>query len=811
MRMNTAKLLRLPLLLSLAWAACANHSLHASQAPEKPAEKPREDFAKVAIPFLTKHCFHCHGPEKKKADLALHIFKDEQDVLKNRKVWQAVFNMVHAGEMPPEERPRPGLPESEAFLNVIQDIFARADKLAKRDPGRVTMRRLNRVEYRNTIRDLLGVDFDANELPPDDVGYGFDNIGDVLTISPFLMERYLASAESIVQRAFPVEAPKTQTRHVDSRFLEPAVRPDSIGASRAVFTGNLHTPYKVGQKGEFKLRVRCFAKPLGDEPVRIALELDGKELKKFDVKAVDGKAEIYEVTLQLKKGEYRGSVRFLNPYSEKDPAEDKTKEKEKVKEKSKKEIAKNKDQDKKRALHVHWLELVGPTDARPESQQKLLATEPGLDKKAQTRAILTRFASRAYRRPATGPEVDRLVKVVEGVESRGGKWEAGVQLAFQAILCTPKFLFRVELDHRPDSADPHPLDEYQLANRLSYFLWNTMPDDELFALAEKKQLHANLDAQVQRMLKDARSEGMMENFGMQWLQLRTLRTVNPDPKLYPEWDEPLRQAMLKETELFLQTFLNEDRSILDMIDADFTFLNERLARHYGILDTVGNRPGAQKRLPGGKDLRGPAFQRVHLQGEERGGILTHASILTANSNPTRTSPVKRGRWILEQILGTPPPPPPPNVPELPDGEKAQTTGSLRQRMEQHRANPACAVCHARMDPIGFAFENFNGIGKFRAKDGDFPIDSSGVLPNGQKFNGAAELKVILKGKKDLFSRNLTEKMLTYAIGRGLEYYDRNNVETIVAALGRNDYRFSVLVTEIVKSDPFRMRRGKDPK
>ena len=373
-------------------------------------EKVSGDFSKVAIPFLSKHCVQCHGPEKKKAELAFHIYKDEKSLLKDRKIWQGVFNMVHSGEMPPPERPRPNTAEADAFLGVIQDIFARADKLAKCDPGRVTMRRLNRVEYHNTVRDLLGVDFDANELPQDDVGYGFDNIGDVLTISPFLMERYLAAAESVVQRAFPLESPKVPTRHVDSRFLEPAVRPDSIGSSRAVYSGNLHSLYKVNQKGEFKLRVRCFARPLGNEPVRIALELDGKELKKIDVKAVEGKAEIYETILPLQRGEFRCSVRFLNPYSEK------------VKDKAK-------ETQKKRALHVHWLELVGPMDSRPESQQMLMAAAaPGLDKKRKTQAILTRFASRAYRRPATEAEVGRLVKIVETVEKRGEKWESGLQL-----------------------------------------------------------------------------------------------------------------------------------------------------------------------------------------------------------------------------------------------------------------------------------------------------------------------------------------------------------------------------------------------
>ena len=769
------------LVIALAFGACFTPR---AQAQDKKAEdKKSEDFAKVAVPFLQKHCYQCHGPDKKKAGIAFHLYKDEQAVIKDRKIWHSVQDMVHAGEMPPQDRPRPTVQETDAFLQVVQEIFARADRTGKRDPGRVTMRRLNRVEYKNTIHDLFDVFFDVNDLPQDDVGYGFDNIGDVLTMSPLLMERYLAAAESIATRAFPAETLKPEVRHVDSRFTEPAVNPSTIKNSRPVTKGKLHTPWTTFLPGEYKLRVRCYATPLGNDPVKIALEMDGKDLKTFEVKANKDNPQVYEATLKLPPGEHRGAVRFLNDFEEK---------------------------DKKRTLNVHWIELMGPMDPRPNFQAKVLDATAKLDKKERTRAIFKTFASRAYRRPATAEEVERLAKLVEKFESKGDKWEAAMQLGFEAVLCSPKFLFRVELDHRPDSAEPHPLDDHQLASRLSYFLWSTMPDDELFALAEKKQLHQNLEKQVQRMLKDPRSEALVDNFGMQWLQLRNLKTFAPDPKAFPDWDEPLRNAMLKETELFLQSIVREDRSILDLIDADYTFLNERLARHYGIVDTMGNRTGNAKKTPGGSPLKGSEFKRVKLQGDERGGILTQASILTVNSNPTRTSPVKRGLWVLEQILGTPPPPPPPNVPELAEGEK-QTKGSLRQRMEQHRANPSCAFCHARMDPIGFAFENFNGIGKFRTSDGEFPIDPAGTLPNGQSFKGPGDLKAILKGKKDLFGRSLTEKLLTYGTGRGLEYYDRPAIDTIVAELGRNDYRFSVLVTAIVKSDPFRQRRGKDQK
>jgi hypothetical protein len=334
-----------------------------------------------------------------------------------------------------------------------------------------------------------------------------------------------------------------------------------------------------------------------------------------------------------------------------------------------------------------------------------------------------------------------------------------------------------------------------------------MPDDELSTLASKRQLTANLDAQVRRMLKDSKAKALTENFALQWLQLRRLVTFAPDPKLFPTFNEPLRQAMLRETELFFDAVVREDRSVLELIDADFTYLNETLARHYGIADTNGNWMHQKPHTAGGRPIRGEEFQRVSLTGGVRGGLLTQASVLTVTSNPTRTSPVKRGRWVLEQLLGTPPPPPPPDVPELKD--EKMLTGSLRQRMEQHRVNPSCANCHARMDPLGFAFENFNAIGAYRSKDGDFPIDPSGTLPDGKSFQGPQELKRILKEKKELFSRCLAEKLLTYALGRGLEFYDRRTVDKIVTALEKDGFKFSTLMVEIVKSDPFRLRRGKE--
>ncbi len=765
----------LPLTL-LAWAA--------SEPPTADKNPPAgPDFKTVAPAFLARHCVSCHGPDKKRGGIALHTFQDEQALQKDRKLWNAVLRQVSTGEMPPAGKLKPEPAEVEAFQRSVELAFDRLDRNAGPDPGRVTVRRLNRAEYNNTIRDLVGVDFQpAEDFPSDDVGHGFDNIGDVLTLSPVLLERYLAAAESITQRAIVVgDPPKPPVRTQSAQYLSPGL---PSGAPPTKFRtldkkGDFHTEFSLTLPGEYKARVRGYGTAGGTEPVRVALRVDNQVVATVEVKPGSEKmVATYEgPAIQLTPGNRRVFAEFVNPGDG-------------------------------RAVAVEWLQLEGPLDTRPASHLRLMTCTPGKSRPEQTREILGRFATRAYRRPATAAEIEGLARLAEAAEKRGDKWEASLQLAMQAVLVSPKFLFRIELDDRPDSKDPHPLDEYQLASRLSYFLWSSMPDDELFDLAGKKRLNAELDAQVRRMLKDPRSKALVDNFAQQWLQLRPLKTLSPDPKLFPNFDEKLRAAMLGETEMFFQAILNEDRSVLDLLDADFTFLNERLARHYGIADTMGNWMGQKTPRPGGKPIRGDAFVRVSLQGGVRGGLLTQASVLTVTSNPTRTSPVKRGRWVLEQMLGTPPPPPPPDVPAL-DGAGAMTQGTLRQRMEQHRANPSCAGCHARMDPLGFAFENFNAIGAFRDKDGDSAIDASGTLPDGKTFNGPGELKTLLKGKKELFCRCLTEKMLTYALGRGLEYYDRRAVDTIDASLARNDYRFSILVTEIVRSDPFRLRRGKD--
>jgi PAS domain-containing protein len=728
------------------------------------------DFSKEGVAFLQKHCVACHGDKKKSAGITLHAITDEASLLKERKVAQKVLRALESGEMPPKEKPRPMVEEVEGFRKAVAAVFDKADKNAKPDPGRVTIRRLNKTEYANTIRDLVGVDFNpAEDFPADDIGYGFDNIGDVLTLSPVLMERYLAAAEAIVQRAITPTPPKPPVRGVNCKYLEPSTNPEQVGRFRPFTKGNLNTLYSLTLGGEYTFRFRAYATGSGSEGVKAIVTVDGKEVKTLTFNDADDKKSTEpEVKLTLDKGNRRIAVNLSNPFKD--------------------------DKGVERTLHVESFHLTGPADTRPETHQKLLACDVTKPKREQMAEVLKRFATKAYRRPVTPGELDRLVTLAASAEARGENFAGSIQFAMQAVLVSPKFLFRLELDDRPTSADAYAIEEYQLASRLSYFLWSTMPDDELCALAEKKQLTANLEPQVRRMLKDSKAAALVDNFVMQWLQLQRLQTYTPDSKLFPQFNDGLRAAMLKETRLFFEELIREDRPILDIIDGRYTYVNRQLADLYGIKEGVGRKRGE--------------FTRVDLLADSpRGGILTQASILTVTSNPTRTSPVKRGRWVLEQVLGTPPPPPPPDVPELKDDAKTVATGSLRKRMEEHRKNPACANCHAKMDDMGFAFENFNAIGAFRAKDGEFPIDPAGVLPGGAKFKNPTELKAILKEKKELVARNLAEKLLTYAVGRGLEWYDRRAIDTIVAGTAKGEYKFSALVLEIVRSDPFRMRRG----
>lgn len=761
-----------------------------STEPQEVASDPAAyQFKKDLGPLLEEYCIRCHGEKRQKAELNLEVFlgEDEISLIENRKLWEKVAHALISREMPPEDKPQPTEEARAAASEFITWDLAQFDCSNAVNPGRVTVRRLNRNEYALTIRDLVGVEFNVTEgFPNDEVGYGFDNIGDVLSLPPMLMEKYLDAAEKIATAAIQTDIPP----------YPPQIRVEAEGLQTTADTADIDARYlalmregdalwdvELKSPGQYTIRAKAYGMQAGPDPARMSFGLDGETLQVVDVWAVAGKAEIYEIPVHITDpGKKRVTVGYVNNYNVQDHPDP------------------NLNGD--RNLLVDYIEIIGPMDApRPvvkETHRRIIFKDPEPGQEWETaREVMQRFATRAYRRPVKDTELDRLMQLVGMVLEDGGSFEESIQLGVQATLVSPNFLYRWELDPGVEAAateeelaDVRKVTDYELASRLSYFLWSSMPDQELFDLAEKGVLKESfmLQQQIKRMLADPKSDALVEYFAGQWLQIRNLAGAAPDPSAFPQFDEKLRAAMKKETELFFASIIREDRSVLSLLDADYTFMNERLAKHYGV-----------------EGVSGDEFIRVKWDAESpRRGVLTQASILTITSNPTRTSPVNRGKWILEQILGAPPPPPPPNVEALPEGDDAKLTGSLRQRMELHRSKPECATCHNKMDPIGFAFENFDAIGRFRDNDNGFPIDPSGVLPTGQNISGPQGLIQILK-TQETFVRSLSEKMLTYALGRGLEYYDKCAVDDIIESLTMNDYRFSILIEQIVFSDAFMKR------
>ena len=703
--------------------------------------------------------------------------------------------------MPPDDKPQPSAEEKRRFLESVASVFAKADA-GKPDPGPLTVRRLNRNEYNNTIRDLLHIEFrPADDFPSDDVGYGFDNIADVLTVSPVLMERYLDAADKIAEQAIPLSATKPPRRTMRAVYCEPAspnippatFRPFTASETDAVRSGPINTQVRITADGDYVMRARLYAKSEDGAPVRVAMMVAGGAVAKpsstGEIAKLDGAWLGY-----VKRARILKTVE-ITAKSEKDAQiiEAKVPRLEGI---ERIVLAAYKPQAGRRAptLFVEWLEYEGPMDPRSAATKTLLTVTPGRPLAEQTREVLARFAGRAWRGPVSAEELDRLSKLVAYAMGHNDTWEEAMRRAVSAILASPKFVFRLEPDTQPQNPEPHPVDEFHLATRLSYFLWSSCPDEELLRLASERKLAANLDAQTVRMIQDPRADALIANFALQWLQLGRLAEHSSDPKAFPNWNPEMRSAMLEETRRFFGEIVRTDRSILDLIDGDFTWVNQRLADFYG----VKNAGGFQR----------DEWKRVSLAGTPRGGLLTQASILTVTSNPTRTSPVKRGKWILEQILGTPPPAPPPNTPSLDDNRREELKGSFRQKLEQHRADPKCANCHAKMDAFGFALENFDGIGQWRDRDETgAAIDASGKLATGRTIKGLADMKLLLRSHQEDFTRCLTEKMLIYALGRGLDYYDEPTISRIAFTLEKNDYRFSALLRGIVKSPEFLMRRG----
>jgi len=775
------------------------------------------------VAFVQTNCMMCHSAAVRSGDVNLEALVTPKTpgarvFVDGRETWQRVLAKLKAGEMPPPGIPRPPAADFDAVTHWLESEFARQDLSIQPQAGPVPARRLNRAEYNNTVRDLLGVDLQpADNFPQDNAAFGFDNNGDALRVSPVLLDKYLDAAEHVVRTAiFGPEQMKPSMTHYSAPIRIPTLPKsfenyDLTGLSSL---SSFHVEHRFPVEAEYSFHLVLNGhRPNQSEPAHLGFWVDGKLVHEFDVDATDLEGQSHDFRVRVTAGDHLLSASYIKQYNGLPPSykgpEPSTRPPQALI--TTRGALSAKDLETLRKLgttikldrvetrvdnRFESIDIGGPFDQvtkpAPENLARIFVCKPvSKDDLVCARTIVTNFASSAFRRPVARAEVDPFVSLVTLARKQGDSFEQGIANALEAVLVSPPFLFRIEKD-RPATPGHTSVavSDYELASRLSYFLWSTMPDAELLRVAAAGQLHQPLvlNAQVRRMLKDPKSDGLVENFGGQWLQLKNMDVVKPDPERFPEFDESLRQSMRKETELFFGNIIRQDRSVLDFLNADYTFVNERLARFYGIPGVIG-----------------PEFRKVDMSATRRGGgLLAQSSILTVSSYATRTSPVLRGKWVLENILNAPPPPPPPNVPAL-DDTKIGASMTIRQQMEAHRANPVCASCHSKMDPLGFGLENLNAIGEWRDVDGKFPVDSSGALPDGRAFHGPVELKAILKTTPDAFVQSLTEKMLTYALGRGIEPYDRPVLSAIETKMAKDDYRFSDLVLGIVDSIPFRTR------
>ena len=771
----------------------------------QPAASAQDASADQAV--VERYCVTCHNDRLETGGLSLQGL-DVSDVAAHRGVWEKVVRKLRAGAMPPRPRPRP---DAETYARVLAALDTALDSAAAAhpDPGRTaTFRRLNRTEYQNAVRDLLALDVDVTALlPRDDSAFGFDNVN-AGGLSPTLMERYLAAARKVSRLAVGSGLPAPGSRVV----VVPADRTQEDHVAGLPFgtRGGTAVEHTFPADGEYEIQVRLQRNRNENvegltEPHDVEITLDGERLALFTMEpsrnyvlqanaayyADEGIDNHLNVRLAAPAGPHVVGAAFIKKNSAliettRQPYD----------------AHFNMDRHPRQQPAVRSVSIAGPFDptgvGETPSRARIFACRPpagASDAEAEecAAAIVAGLARRAYRRPVTVDDLEQLVSFYRRGYAAGG-FEAGVETALRALLASPEFLFRIERD--PEGAapgEPYRVTGLELASRLSFFLWSSLPDDELLdaAAAGKLRDPAVLRAQARRMLADPRAATLTTNFASQWLHLRNLDAVRPDARLFPDFDDNLRQGFRRETELLFRSILDEDRSVVDLLTADYTFANERVARHYG--------------FPG---IYGDHFRRVDLpEGSPRAGLLGHGSILTVTSYATRTSPVLRGKWILENLLGTPPPPPPANVPPLEETRSNTRVVSMRERMAAHRRNPQCAVCHRIMDPAGLSMENFDAIGRWRDAEGGAAIDAAGNLPGGEDFDGVAGLRGALLERPEVFVGTVTEKLLTYALGRGLDHADAPAVRAIARAAAADGYRLSSLILGIVESTPFQMRRS----
>lgn len=746
-------------------------SLRAAESADQQA------FTEQLSSYFANYCIDCHGADEQMAGIAVHELGSQQDMLRQRKSWIRVLRMIQVGAMPPEDiEPRPSNEENAAVAEQLKDAIYNFDCQQISEPGHPVIRRLNRVEYNNTIRDLFGVDVrPADNFPSDDVGEGFDNIGGVLSLSPLMIEKYLAAAEEVTAAVIDTtdySIPQTWATESANLVATHDNIEDLQGLRFLKDAGELSFEITVPAKARYNIQFDAETLPLNKREIDFALNVDGEEVKVYSLKQFD-RPKKFRRGIQLTAGTHRISYEFYGDDEEEDPAE-------------------------KARLGIGRTVVKGPVGksepAWSETHLRIVRARPGddLSVSAAAEQVVAPLLRRIVRRPVDASEIGRYTGLLESLMTQPEMtWEQAVATAVQAMLVAPEFLFRVEQD--PQGSDSERLlNDHELAVRLSYFLWSSMPDEELFRLAEDGRLHDPevLRTQIRRMIQDDRSQALVDNFVAQWLNLRNLDVVQPDRQVFESFNDDLRQAMLQETSHFFRNIMLRDLSVEQLLTGRTTFVNERLAAHYGI-----------------EGVNGDEFVEVSLEESPRRGVLTHASVLTLTSYPRRTSPVQRGKWILENLFGDGPPPAPANVPELEEAAEEAEGLSVREQMALHRTNPVCASCHQAMDPLGLGLENFDGIGRWRDTEHGQAVDASGELPGGRRFSGPQELIEILLSRRADFLRTMAEKMLTYATGRGLEYYDKCVIDDCIDHMNRHDNRFSSLVEAIVQSDVF-MKRGR---
>lgn len=733
---------------------------------KKPPTKPvQASFERDVKPLITKYCAGCHSGKNAAGGHDLGSVKTHAQMVANISMWDRVGMAMASDRMPPASSPQPDQKAKRSMLDSIQTILSNECRLA--DPGRVTLRRLNREEYNNSVRDLTGLDLRlADDFPSDDVGYGFDNIGDVLSLTTLQIDNYLAAAQTIASQAITVSDKRRVSFSPESMITEGGV--NTNGDVAGIYAhGSVIASFKASSAGPYAVDITAYGQQAGPENTKMRMLIDSRSVGTFEVKAVREKPERYSQTVDLTAGTHRIEAEFINDYYQPNAPDPK---------------------DRDRNLYIEEIAIEGPMGGTKtlSNHEKVLLSGPLSE--ANLPEAIRRLAKRAYRRPPSEDELARLQKLADLAAKDKEPVERQYQLVLEAVLCSPNFLFRVELDQAKGARS---LNDYEIASRLSYFLWSSMPDEILLDLAGKKKLHQPeiMVAQVKRMLADPKAAALADNFAGQWLQLRKLNVVMIDPAAFPDYNETLRDAMMEETKLYFQGILAGNRSILEFLQSDYSYLNEPLAKLYGVSGVTGAQ-----------------LRKANLPNGLRGGLLGQASILTLTSNPTRTSPVKRGKWVLENILGSPPPPPPPGTVPLPeDGADAKGL-TMRERMAIHRTNPECASCHIRLDAIGMALENFNGIGKWRTMDQGAPIEPVTDLPEGTKIQGLDGLQSYLLRQKDKFCRNLVEKLLVYAVGRGVRPEDRCFTDAIVKRTKADGYKMQSIVCGIVLSDPF-LKKG----